>query len=70
MVVCRMLSKKLLIYSIFGNYTNYILKNEYMQFVQNRESIFLYQKSYEKHMIFIVLDNFFNHFVNMMNFWL
>ena len=70
MVGCMILSKKLLIYAIFSNYTNCIPKNEYIQFVQNRESIFLYQKSYEKHMIFIVFSNFFNHFVNMMKFWL
>ena len=70
MVVHRMLSKKLPIYAIFGNYTNCIPKNEYIQFVQNRESIFLYQKSYEKHMVFIVFGNFFKHFVNMMKFWL
>ena len=68
MVVCRILSKKLLIYVIFGNYTNQFLKNEYIQFVQNRESIFLYQKSYEKYMFSYVLDNFFNQFVNMMKF--
>ena len=65
-----MLSKKLLIYAIFGNYTNHILKNEYIQFVQNRESIFSYQKSYEKYMFSYVFGNFFKHFVNMMKFWL
>ena len=70
MVGCMILSKKLPIYAIFGKYTNCIPKNEYIQFVQNRESIFLYQKSYEKYMIFIVFSNFFNHFVNMMKFWL
>ena len=68
MVVCRILSKKLLIYGIFGNYTNQFLKNEYIQFVQNRESIFSYQKSYEKYIIIIVFGNFFNHFANMMKF--
>lgn len=68
MVAYRMLPKKLLIYVIFGNYTNCILKNEYMQFVQNRESIFLYQKSYEKYMILIIFGNFFGHFVNINEF--
>lgn len=68
MAACRKLPKKLLIYAIFGNYTNRILKNEYMQFVQNRESIFSYQKSYEKYMFSCVFSNFFDHFVNMMKF--
>lgn len=63
MVVCRILSKKLWIYSILGIYTNRLLKNEYMQFVQNRESIFLPFKSYEKYMFSCVLGNFFGQFV-------
>ena len=63
MVVCRILSKKLWIFSVLGIYTNWFLKNEYMQFVQNRESIFLPFKSYEKYMFSCVLGNFFRHFV-------
>ena len=63
MVVCRILPKKLWIYTVFSIYTNRFLKNEYMQFVQNRESIFLPFKSYEKYMFSCVLGNFFGQFV-------
>ena len=63
MVVCRMLSKKLWIFSILGIYTNSISKNEYIQFVQNRESIFLPFKSYLFYMFSCVLGNFFRQFV-------
>ena len=62
-VVCRILSKKLWVFSVFGIYTNRFLKNEYIQFVQNRESIFLPFKSYEKYMFSCVLGNFFGQFV-------
>ena len=62
-VVCRMLPKKLWIFSVLGIYTNRLLKNEYMQFVQNREFIFLPFKSYEKYMFSCVLGNFFGQFV-------
>lgn len=62
-VVCRMLSKKLWIFSILSIYTNRLRKNEYIQFVQNRESIFLPQKSYLFYMISYVLGNFFGQFV-------
>jgi hypothetical protein len=39
--LCRILPKKLWIYAIFSIYTNRLFKNEYIQFVQNREHIFL-----------------------------
>ena len=39
--LCRILPKKLWIYAVFSIYTNRIFKNGYIQFVQNREHIFL-----------------------------
>ena len=62
-VGCMILLKKLCVFSVFGIYTNSISKNEYMQFVQNRESIFLPFKSYWKYMFSCVLGNFFRQFV-------
>jgi hypothetical protein len=61
--LCRILPKKLWIYAVFGIYANRLFKNEYIQFVQNRETIFLSQKSYLFYMFSCILSNFFEQLV-------